>query len=784
MGIIILTRDGEKINQLTLGARPMVLGSSGECDLVIDGGDISPRHLVLAERDGIAGVKNLAKGSTFLNNSPVEDSAHLASGDCVSVGPYVICYYSSDSFPGSGEEGARLAAQNGKDVSLTAVADADTDSHISLGGTEELEGDYGEDEEKVEYDFDAEVKRHEAADSGIISGEFIEPDAGEDIDLSAGREGCKKLEVDEGLMNVIRSRLGIYRGLDKLEEERNQRLKNDSLPESVKSELRRQSRELGFMPNAEKATASIEKVRQKVAASEEAQAKGQAAEKSTGEDGEEEQAGPVLEPEMRSALGLAVNQWELFIERESAEDRIVEAALTVAKKEPLYWVLQEAKIDANKLFAYAVYVLALESIAEDKNEIRKALRKKHSELEDKSKGMFSMFRRGKSSSDTELEQVIRAEEECAATCSWISREINGVEKPMVAEFWSAYEDVAVYLVKNRLGRQEEIQIRAFLRYGLLGCHPWFILTDKARSLLESSAKWLKTWDDRMGASHVLYADEYLCAISHRWVTPSIDEDLELNMRNPPGWRADKAWRKIIFTRIREGALREIRATLDSRVNTLKAEREQKEFEKDKLIRGAKDYKEKFREYSQKIQHCRVEAARFERAIERIDEVYLPAVLDMRASSKEKLVECGAGISPESLVRREVKGMRKVTRLTANLKEPFMPFTLRDSFKPESDSVNSREIMLEQLAELERRDPGIFVEPLMPVKKKSHRLEMRYCPVILLTPGCGFLGYSWNPRSGSEIGRIAVPSYCPRPRMLEKILDNIFADFRWDTSKAS
>ena len=743
MGTIVIREHGKRIQEFTMTGRPAVVGRDAGCDICLASELVKNRHAALVERGGVVGLKELGRpGDTFVNGQRVQKATQIHSGDKIRIGNYVLEYQvSAESKPTA--QGDYLSEER----SASSQAGGEEDG----SGPEDSLHDESSDAEDPLAGAAASIEQH------VDVGEFYEDESSEALDIPAmGGERCQRLELSDELLNLIRSRLGLFAELDKLEEERQEAMRDEGLSDAVRSEFRRQTREAQQIPSADKAQASIDRVQQRIADIE------QRAKMKEGEP---------LDPKMREALGMAVHQWELFVKRERVVPEILAAAKPYAEKEPLYAVLAGSRIYADELYGWAIYGLGLMTLGAQRNDSRKS--------------MLNFLRRGKDEEGDRLAELRRSEEECILIMTWISRELAAIEKSMVEAFWKVYEQAALALVKGSVGKQEEVQLRALLRYGLIGCHPWFMPGDAARYILtDCTSSVVQEWDGLSSAMHVLHPDEYLQFVTQGKITPSIDEDLELNLRNTDEWRADKAWRRLVFTQVREDRLNELRRDLGLRVEELRRQKAEAENTRDGLSRALINYKEQHRDLSQKIQKHRVTAARFERAIARIDTAYLPTVREQREDAKGRLDELGVKVSRNLLVQREVKGIRRVSRLNANLRESFLPFVLRENFKPGEETVNDRESMKACLQEIEKLDPTLFKEALMPVKKRSHRIYLRYGPVMLLTPGCGFIGYSWNPRAGTEVGRLAMPAYCPRHRMRERILHSMLADFRWDTSKAS
>lgn len=103
---------------------------------------------------------------------------------------------------------------------------------------------------------------------------------------------------------------------------------------------------------------------------------------------------------------------------------------------------------------------------------------------------------------------------------------------------------------------------------------------------------------------------------------------------------------------------------------------------------------------------------------------------------------------------------------------------------ENDTVNTKEKVSEIITDCEKKDHLLFKEQLMPINKRNQRIYMRFSPTFLIAPSSGHMPFMWNPRNGSEVGKIALPGMCPRSGMLEQLIWDNLSDFKFDTSKAS
>jgi hypothetical protein len=167
---------------------------------------------------------------------------------------------------------------------------------------------------------------------------------------------------------------------------------------------------------------------------------------------------------------------------------------------------------------------------------------------------------------------------------------------------------------------------------------------------------------------------------------------------------------------------------------------------------------------------------------RVRDDRLPKVLEIEERSVARLRDSAMTLSEVASVPREVSALRRVSRLVARLKEPFLPFALR-RLTGQGRRILSREEIETAVAEAERRDPLLFKEPLFPAPRRR-RIDLRQFPVVVVTPAGGEIGFSWHARTGGEIGRIVLPAFTARPHTFDRLLWEVLADFRYDTSKAS
>ncbi len=604
----------------------------------------------------------------------------------------------------------------------------------------------------------------------ITAGEYDESSAPEGIEIQHIASSDYTIEIPNNLRNAIQNRLSLFIKLNKLNNERQNLLKNEDLSESVKSELTRQNFELRKLPTVEQAKTKKAALKSKLM---------KLVERIKLHDPEVKP----IEPALESVYKMAFKQWQICIDRGSFDKQIIDATHTFYCEEPLYLIMKKAGIKADKMFSWAIYAIALDIIQIEQQKKHKELLNALKKHNDNTSGFLKKIKKI-SKEELEKKEKLEAQEVAHKTILMtINREIADIEPIMVKEFWHIYSEAAALFVEGELMPEEKINIKALLRYGLISRKPYFIFEQEKNYIIENCSKENKAWSNSMDKTHVLYADEVIELVANRKITPALDEDLELNHRLSPEWKADKQWRRYVYSQVKEKAYLELAQKLDEKATQDRKVQAESDRKKEKLIKSSPTYKKDIAKISELSQASRVEAARFERAIDRIEKEYIPKQQEARENSKKILFEIKVKISREDLARKEASAIHKVSRLCAKLKSPFPPFVLRDFFNLDTGAVNSRESIENQIHDIEKRDPLIFSEHLFAVKKLEKRIYMRFSPIIIISPVCGFMGYSWNPRAGAEVGRVVLPAYCPRPGLTARILSSMFADFRWDTSKS-
>ena len=366
-------------------------------------------------------------------------------------------------------------------------------------------------------------------------------------------------------------------------------------------------------------------------------------------------------------------------------------------------------------------------------------------------------------------------------CRAAEREYKAIERKLANLFWTMYEEMAWLLADGRLSEAEQPSARAILRYGLVSTHPGAIDPEKRQQVLDDCTRDVREWQDDIGAVHVVYPDEYVLAIARRKTTPSPDEELELNGRRTPEWKADRAWRLAVVNRVRARLFEAECARLQSEITRLEEKRaaDEKRLEK---FRRSKKPSAKASKLEKDLTATRSQIGRSSRAMETLRTKFMAAQNEAASQADAKFAEVASVLSTETVIRREARFIRRLARLTARLKEPYPPFVLRDWIVPGRPEHHHRAVVEEAIQSMEKADRRIFHQVLVKNKDVDKSVTVRNPPTCLIVPARGLMGFAVNPRKLNDCGRFAVPLASQRARMLHSMLWDLFADFRWDCSR--
>ncbi|MDR1519790.1 MAG: FHA domain-containing protein [Planctomycetota bacterium] len=641
---------------------------------------------------------------------------------------------------------------------------------------------------------DALAAINKAAVEANLVGEFVpetdDPPAGGDeraepaAAAQAGMEtGPKSIPVGADMRQAIEARLQLYAFFGKMRLERaNILAKNPNLSDPVKAEFARQDRELDKIPTPDQADGMIEK---RLAKQADLLRRIAEAEKNG------EQPPPKPSKAMQNAEQMAISQWRFCSQSgREALPGVYRACLQLMEDEPLTPLLRAAGQDPLILMGGGAYHLALEALLEETKGDIQLNRAKLAKLPDPAGNQRKKAKAAAADDDDDdmptesREGLLQIYERLTQRCAWLAQETAFMEKTLIQEFWRVYNELA----QIHLPRHEEMPmpIRAYLRHGAIGFKSWWMRAETRDHLIKNcSEDIIHHLKVSKAVTNVIYADEYLAAVANLECTPAMDENLEINERNSPNWKADKALRKLINARSQSALMEELVGSLNERVDKLNVAGSAVDERLGKLLPGLKDFKKLKNELGMQRQALKVEATKLANLASKITNETLAKFKEAEKETDERFAS-GELPKPttEFLIRRECEAVHKIARLLANLKERFMPLALRDNFAVGTDAVNDRTSILAEFAEMERRDPSVFLENIVPSKKKASRVDIRISPAIVLLPAAGMLAYSWSPRVKPEDGRLALPTCFIRRRIRERQITYLLSDFRWDTSKAA
>ena len=582
--------------------------------------------------------------------------------------------------------------------------------------------------------------------------------------------------LPEPLMRVVDMRINLWQQLLRFDDKRTE-LRAKAEDRAAKSELMRQATELKRLPTPETLVQTLERISGK---------RGQLPKKP--EPSEDDDTEPMSAEEYqelvtihRASFDLGIAQNKILAARCGLDDGVIQSAAPLAEQEPLFDVCKVGHIDASALLGFTFFALGLEKrIAECKKaekkhreQVRKA--KKLLEEERAKATLIQKLRRKQATDDSELPTLdpnIPHKRKAA------EKELAAIEPALDAAFWAVYEEIAWLYAKGTLDKDMSVVARALLRYGLVVKHPGLIDPAKAEFIYKDCADNVLEWDNSGDATHVAYADEQLKAVYQRKTPPSPDEDLDLNQRGSDIWRADRAWRQAVVSEVIMSLYAEKRSELDKDAGKLSLLVDKLQDQHNE-IKGDQSQREQAVKVAKDLSDARRDLARIQQTIDRLDDRILPGVQNTANEAQARLASSGDMITPEFVIRREAKFIRRLARLAARLKTPYAQFVLRDFFEPEGSTYHSRAAVQEIVQKVEFADRFLFHQVIIPNKKMDRRITTRISPTFLLVPARGLMGISIAPRRSTDPGKLMLPVMGQRQEGLPSMALNIVADFGWD-----
>ncbi len=660
------------------------------------------------------------------------------------------------SFAGTLEDDVEEVAQS--------KAKADAGGEDDAGG-ESIDEEQDETEEPVKID-PVEAILQDPDDSVVLPA----------LELKEVIAQAQPLEFSESIWELLNERLQMYVKLEEVAAERDKLEAKSSTTDRASNELSSLRRELNKIPPYEQLKMKRDKLAEMVAAAEvEADTK------------------PQLTADVIAAYKISVAQKDLLLNWYESMPSVLSICSEVTQNQLMNLVMRKVGVNPNEVFGWAVYVLALTAYQEELKERQKELKRLIKEIQDeqdskKGGGLFSIFKKKPEVDEAEEEAKEQQKLEYEAEeqlyrlkLSGIMKETAAVESIMVDAFWAVYEALGIRLVKG-VQKDCERYVRAYLRWGILGLGSDFIRPEILEELLAECDGGSKLAKFAMEANYILYADEVIELTAQKLLLPSPNEDLEMNERNSPRWKVDRAHRKIVGGDFYLSILKDLQSNLEEIAEENNAKRDNKEKELEAVAEDDPDRKSKVKAIKKSLQAYKIAAVKSTKLVEKArDEMSAKIQLDIDAGI-EAMEELGMEADPEELARHEITCIRRFCRLIAKLQEPFLPFTLKDRFDPEMKTTNTRADMLAVLQDIEAKDPLIFKENMLSSMKKNNRVQIRTSPFIHLLPASGIMGFLVAPRSDTYSGKLMLPGYFERSGMREAIAVETFSDFRYDTSK--
>lgn len=732
---------------------------------------------VSIEDGGQLVLKDVADtAATFINGFPVRGSMPLHDQDLVQIGRHVFQVHLDHPH--------RIKLADGPNAAVASDAQAPSSEVLSPPPAEEPPPP-----------LEAPPAPQELAEGQTV-----------DSAIAAEIDALVAVPFPQEVLAAVEARLAPCVQIVELEVRRTELARSDDGRDTqVEQELARQLREVQRIPPADALEKALAKVHQELAARPSAPLPVEASEPDAAADDDAEFAAPdeddadetdpaagteapapapapALTAALRAALELSLAQKQHLLQRAKLTQSTLRACAAVCIDEPLYRIFARYEIAGEDLFGWAAYATALQELRHHRDERLADIRLQRQAAKGEARSIMLGAARSVAAQAAVSELAVE-EHDLAALITAIGREQRAIQREMVEEFWNVYSLAAVKLVEG-VAAAHAPYLRAFLRWGLLGCSARFVEPALAKRLLVECAGPAAEPMYKGDSTHVLYADEIIDLAARGLIPPSPNEDLELNHANTPAWRADRAWRRQIAHRIQKSIHQDMHAQLSQ---TLTAEkRAQEDAQKRLAMVNAKGPKaaEKRAGLKDEIQQHKVEAARKERLADIMATQLLPRLDEKLELARKGLADSGIRVTPAMLAEHEATCMRQYARLANKLAEPFLPLSLAEQFGRAGDCINDRSAIAAAVADMEKLDPLLFCEPMVQGVKKMHRVLLRYSPIVAIAPGPGIMAISICPRTDADHGMFVMPATFSRPGLRAEALRDVLADYRFDTSKAS
>lgn len=631
--------------------------------------------------------------------------------------------------------------------------------------------------EQVVATVDAEERREPAPSEPVSSLEAAEAEIAETLDEAEALPqepvcpgDLSPLDVPEKLQRAIDIRIGIWEQILKVELKRHEFARTDLAP-PTRSECSRQIAQLRNIPAGDEIEAHLQRLQgelERLSNPMARLARGAAADVILRD---EATAG-----EYREALVTGIEQSKLLASRAKLDDVVSRTAAALVEAEPLVQLGARHGCDATDLLAWTFYARGVEQrIAE----CERLVRQHRDEVEahrsrTESGGLIGKLRRIGAGAEAAPSLDPRTQERWRAA----ERELEAIEPFLVERFWSLYEDIAWLYGSGQLCGEDDVVARAYLRYGLVAQHPSLIAREKLDYVLNDCRSNVADWQDALDTTHIVYADEHLRAVACKLTTPGPDEDAEIAGRASRAYKADRVWRQFVGGQVKVELFRQRLAELKREVAALEGKVHSLESRRQKLL-NTPSRKLDAEAARIRIAEHRPTLARKQRMFEMLRTKHLPRQIDVVQEAERRAIASDCSLTPEEVVRREGRFIRRLVRLASRLKTPYPHFVLRDRLSPGKPNCHDRSTVENVVQSVEYADRHIFHQTVIAARKIDRQLTLRVPPTILIVPACGATGISIIPRRESESGKVMVPLLGQRREGLEEIVMRALSDFRWD-----
>lgn len=109
-----------------------------------------------------------------------------------------------------------------------------------------------------------------------------------------------------------------------------------------------------------------------------------------------------------------------------------------------------------------------------------------------------------------------------------------------------------------------------------------------------------------------------------------------------------------------------------------------------------------------------------------------------------------------LIRSEATSFLDLGAEMSEGERVFMPLVLRERFPLLPDVINDRQSLRAAIADLEERQPGVFIRVLNPLDRRDEQLQLRLPPVFVIYPTSGSRCFCSLESRGMDGGHIFVP----------------------------